>query len=139
MLLDKKEWLVAIFAIAITVPGIWYYFFSPHYVKNVILNPGLSDTMRVVPDQIDDKKLIIKLSGVLSTNYALKLNLFYRSKNSRDVTPSHTELVNIPAGVFNGSFTRNFQTSIPAQKAEIIFLPENKTAKGKIKIEAGIF
>ena len=139
MLLDKKEWLVAIFAIAITVPGVWYYFFNPYYVKNKILDPGISDTICVTPHKIDDKKLIIKLNGESSTNYSLKLNLFSRQKDSQRLASVHSEMVNIPAGNFNGSFTRNFQANIPAEKAEIIFLPNNKTAKGKINIEAGIF
>ena len=98
-----------------------------------------SKKILIMSDKKENKNLIVKVDGVSSSDYVLQLSMSDRNVADSSYIRTYYEEIKIPAGHINGNFERDFPGDKSTRKAEIIYRPANKSAKGTINLEAGIF
>lgn len=143
MWINNREWIVLTGCLVLIVPGILYFSFKPYYQEYYIKDLGNPRKISIISNKMEHKKLLIKIDGVSNVDYALRLSLFSKKNNDRAALSSYqrsySEEIKIPAGTVSGDFVRIFSSDQRNRKAEIMYWPTNKSGKGTIKIEAGIF
>lgn len=136
--INKKEWFYVGVTLLLLVSGIIYLAVQPEYDEHFIDKLNSPKSFRLLSEQEKKDSIFIRVDGLSTANYGLRLDLFSHDQHKKTHTRFYSELIKIPAGEIHAAFKRKLTKH--SSGAQVTYIPEeNKNTAGQIVLKTGFF
>lgn len=136
--INKKDWFYVVVTLLLLLSGMIYLVSQPDYDEHFISKLDTPKSFRVLKEQEKKDSIFIRVDGLSTANYGLRLDLYSRDQDKKNNTRFYTELIKIPAGEIHAAFKRKLTKDSLA--AQVTYIPEqSKSAAGQIVLKTGFF
>jgi len=136
--INRKEWIFVFLTLLLVITGIACIILQPTYHEHFISEPDQSKSFRVLAEKNEKDSLVIRVDGLLTANYGLRLDVYRFSKGGKTLHCAYTETIKIPAGEIHAAFKRKLAEDFST--AYLTYIPEKaKNIKGQIVLQTSFF
>ena len=136
--INRKEWIFVFLTLLLVITGIACIILQPNYNEHFISEPDHSKSFRILAEKNEKDSLVIRVDGLLTTNYGLRLDVYHLSKERKTLHCTYTETIKIPAGEIHAAFKRKLAEDFST--AYLTYIPEKaKNIKGQIVLQTSFF
>lgn len=136
--INKKEWFYVALTVLLLISGVIYWALQPDYDEHFISKLDTPKSFRLLTEQQKRDSIFIRIDGLSTANYGLRLDLYSRDQNRKTSKRFYSELIKIPAGEIHAAFKRKLIRD--SSGAQVTYLPEHSnSAAGHIVLKTGFF
>jgi hypothetical protein len=136
--INRKERIYVFLTLALVIAGIACIILQPKYNEHFISEPDHSRSFRVLAEKNEKDSLVIRVDGLSTANYGLRLDIYRLGKERKTLQRSYSETIKIPAGEIHAAFKRKLVKDFST--AYLTYIPEQaKNIQGQIVLQTSFF
>jgi hypothetical protein len=136
--INRKEWIFVFVTLILVITGIACIILQPAYNEHFIYEPDHPRSFRVLAEKNEKDSLEIRVDGLSTANYGLRLDVYRSGKERNTLQRSYSETIKIPAGEIHAAFKRKLAEDFST--AYLTYIPEHvENIQGQIVLQTIFF